>query len=71
MTEAAARFTVNTFVLLQSDAVTLRRTRPIRAPAGCSEKAGFEFEGRLRSSAVKDGQVLDQMLYSRIKSING
>jgi RimJ/RimL family protein N-acetyltransferase len=30
------------------------------------EKAGFVREGRLRSSVIKDGQVLDQLLYARI-----
>lgn len=28
------------------------------------EKAGFTLEGRLRSSAFKDGQVIDQLLYA-------
>ncbi len=32
------------------------------------EKAGFAFEGRLTSRVVKNGQVLDQLLYARIKS---
>jgi RimJ/RimL family protein N-acetyltransferase len=31
------------------------------------EKAGFLLEGRLRSSVTKDGQILDQFLYSRIR----
>jgi len=31
------------------------------------EKAGFALEGRLRRSAIKDGQILDQFLYSRIR----
>jgi RimJ/RimL family protein N-acetyltransferase len=30
------------------------------------EKAGYEREGRLRASAVKDGHPRDQLLYSRI-----
>jgi len=30
------------------------------------EKAGFELEGRLRRSAVKDGRVIDQLLYSYV-----
>jgi RimJ/RimL family protein N-acetyltransferase len=28
------------------------------------EKAGYQFEGRLRRAAVKDGQVRDQLLYA-------
>ena len=31
------------------------------------EKAGFTLEGRLRRSAIKDGQILDQFLYSQIR----
>jgi [ribosomal protein S5]-alanine N-acetyltransferase len=32
------------------------------------EKAGFELEGRLRSSAIKDGKVLDQFMYACVRS---
>ena len=32
------------------------------------EKAGFALEGRLRSSVIKDGEVLDQLLYARIRA---
>lgn len=31
------------------------------------EKAGFSFEGCLRSHAVKNGRIVDMKLYSRIK----
>jgi RimJ/RimL family protein N-acetyltransferase len=37
-----------------------------RASARVLEKAGFALEGVLRSSAIKDGRVLDQLLYARI-----
>jgi RimJ/RimL family protein N-acetyltransferase len=30
------------------------------------EKADYVYEGRMRSSAIKDGVVLDQLLYARI-----
>lgn len=30
------------------------------------EKAGYQREGVLRASAIKDGQVLDEYLYARI-----
>lgn len=38
-------------------------------PASCRvlEKAGFRFEGRLRRRAVKDGHVLDELLYARLR----
>ena len=39
-----------------------------RASARVLEKAGFTLEGLLRSSAIKDGRVLDQLLYARIRA---
>ena len=30
------------------------------------EKAGFEFEGRLRSRVLKDGELLDDLVYARL-----
>jgi len=38
------------------------------ASARVLEKAGFTLEGVLRSSALKDGRVLDQLLYARIRA---
>jgi RimJ/RimL family protein N-acetyltransferase len=38
-----------------------------RASARVLEKAGFTLEGIMRSSAVKDGRVVDQLLYARIR----
>ncbi len=35
-----------------------------RASARVLEKAGYRFEGTLRRSAIKDGVVLDQLLYA-------
>lgn len=31
------------------------------------EKAGFQYEGTLRSNAVKNGKVLDMKMYSLLK----
>lgn len=33
------------------------------------EKAGYLREGRLRQSAVKDGRVVDQYLYARVRDL--
>jgi ribosomal-protein-alanine N-acetyltransferase len=30
------------------------------------EKAGFELEGRMKKSAIKDGKILDQLLYAYV-----
>lgn len=35
------------------------------------EKAGYQLEGNLRQSAVKDGQVLDGLLYARVREFGG
>jgi RimJ/RimL family protein N-acetyltransferase len=32
------------------------------------EKTGFELEGRMRCSVIKDGKITDQLLYAFIKS---
>jgi ribosomal-protein-alanine N-acetyltransferase len=37
------------------------------ASARVLEKAGFSLEGRLRNYVVKDGEVLDSLLYARTK----
>lgn len=35
------------------------------ASARVLEKAGYEFEGRLRKSVFKDGKTIDQLIYAR------
>ena len=37
------------------------------ASARVLEKAGFTFEGRLKYHVLKDGKLLDSLLYARIK----
>jgi [ribosomal protein S5]-alanine N-acetyltransferase len=37
------------------------------ASARVLEKAGFTLEGRLRQAVIKDGQVLDQLVYGRLR----
>jgi [ribosomal protein S5]-alanine N-acetyltransferase len=38
-----------------------------QASARVLEKAGFELEGRLRASVIKDGQIGDQLMYAKIR----
>jgi RimJ/RimL family protein N-acetyltransferase len=42
-------------------------------PGSCRvlERAGYQLEGRLRQSAVKDGQVLDGLLYAAVREFKG
>ncbi|HET6972421.1 MAG TPA: GNAT family protein [Pyrinomonadaceae bacterium] len=37
------------------------------ASARVLEKAGYEFEGRLRKSVTKDGQTIDQLMFAKIR----
>ena len=39
-----------------------------KASAKVLEKAGFQYEGTLRSNAVKNGKVVDMKLYARLKT---
>lgn len=38
-----------------------------RASCRVLEKAGFQYEGTLRSNAIKNGKVLDMKMYSLLK----
>jgi len=38
-----------------------------RASARVLEKAGYEFEGRMRKSVTKDGQTIDQLIYAVVR----
>jgi RimJ/RimL family protein N-acetyltransferase len=38
-----------------------------RASARVLEKAGYEFEGRLRKSVTKDGKTIDQLMYAVVR----
>jgi Acetyltransferases, including N-acetylases of ribosomal proteins len=67
MTEAVGAFSDFCF-----DRFSLRRiyAEPFannRASARVLEKAGFVFEGRLKNYVLKDGQLLDSLLYARTK----
>jgi ribosomal-protein-alanine N-acetyltransferase len=37
------------------------------ASARVLEKAGFAFEGRMRQNVIKEGQILDSLLYARLR----
>jgi RimJ/RimL family protein N-acetyltransferase len=36
------------------------------ASARVLEKAGYVFEGRLRRSVIKEGEILDELLYAYV-----
>jgi RimJ/RimL family protein N-acetyltransferase len=68
MTETVARFTEYAFDRFQLLRIYAEPYATNRSSCRVLEKADFALEGRLRSSAIKDGQVLDQLLYARIRS---
>jgi RimJ/RimL family protein N-acetyltransferase len=37
------------------------------ASARVLEKAGFVFEGRLKNNVIKDGKLLDSLLYAKTR----
>ena len=66
MTEAVARFTDYAFERFQLTRIYAEPYAGNRSSCRVLEKAGYVLEGRLRSSAIKDGQILDQLLYARV-----
>ncbi len=67
MTEAVTQFTAWAFAHLDLYRLFANVFATNAASARVLEKAGFECEGRLRASVFKNGQILDQLLYARIK----
>jgi [ribosomal protein S5]-alanine N-acetyltransferase len=67
MTEAVSKFAE--YIFENSQLVRIYAEPYANNLSSCRvlEKAGFALEGRLRSSVIKDGQVLDQLLYARIR----
>lgn len=66
MSEAVAAFTewaIGHFALTRVYASTFEHNP---ASARVLEKAGFTLEGRLRRSVLKEGRVMDSMLYAKV-----
>jgi len=67
MTEAVSKFAEYVFEKFQLMRVYAEPYANNLGSCRVLEKAGFVLEGRLRSSVIKDGQVLDQLLYARVR----
>ena len=67
MTETVAAFTDFCFENFTLRRVSAEVFANNPASARVLEKAGFTFEGRLRNNVVKDGELLDSLLYARTK----
>ena len=67
VTEAVGAFTDFCFQNFQLRRVYAEPFANNSASARVLEKAGFIFEGRLKNNVVKDGELLDSLLYARTK----
>lgn len=67
MSEAVAAFTEWSFLELRL--VRLHAAVYARNPASARvlEKAGYEFEGRLRARYFRDGEFIDGLLYAKVR----
>jgi ribosomal-protein-alanine N-acetyltransferase len=68
MTEAVAKFTEYAFECFQLQRIYAEPYASNANSCRVLGKAGYVLEGRLRSSVIKDGQILDQLLYARIRA---
>nr|DAV53409.1 MAG TPA: acetyltransferase [Caudoviricetes sp.] len=68
MTEAVRQICV--YVFEKSDIIRIYAEPFAYNAASCRvlEKAGFQYEGTLRSNAVKNGEVIDMKMYSLLKT---
>ena len=61
--KAVTRYAVDTHGLFRLYAVPFESNK---ASARVLEKAGYQWEGRMRKSALKDGKVIDQLMYAYV-----
>jgi RimJ/RimL family protein N-acetyltransferase len=67
MTEAVAAFTDFCFEEFQLRRIHAEPFANNPASARVLEKAGFAFEGRIKNNVLKNGELLDSLLYARTK----
>lgn len=70
MTEAVRQ--ICEYVFSKSDIIRIYVEPFAYNTASCRvlEKAGFQYEGILRSNAIKNGKVIDMKMYSKIKELS-
>ncbi len=67
VTEAVCAFVLHGFKTLPLDRIYASAYENNPASVRVLEKAGFQFEGRMRKNVIKDGQVLDSLLYAKLR----
>ena len=65
MSEVVSAFVDHCFANLPLHRISAEALENNPASARVLEKAGFVFEGRLRKNVIKDGQILDSLLYAK------
>jgi [ribosomal protein S5]-alanine N-acetyltransferase len=68
MTEAVGRFSQYAFQSFHLMRIYAEPYANNLSSCRVLEKVGFAFEGRLRRSVIKNGQILDQFLYAQIRT---
>lgn len=70
MTEAVRQ--ICEYVFSKSDIIRIFAEPFAYNIASCRvlEKVGFQYEGTLRSNALKNGKVIDMKMYSKIKELS-
>ena len=66
MSEAVRSFTEAAFTHFNLVRIYAEPYATNQASCRVLEKAGFVFEGRLRCSAIKNNQIIDQLLYAKV-----
>jgi len=67
MTEAVAKFSEFAFEAFHLVRIYAEPYATNDPSCRVLEKAGFALEGRLRASVIKDGRILDQLLYAKLR----
>ncbi|MEO5721770.1 MAG: GNAT family protein [Chthoniobacterales bacterium] len=67
MTEVVPAFVANRFAALPLGRIFAEVYANNPASVRVLEKAGFAFEGRLRKNVIKEGEILDTLLYALVR----
>jgi RimJ/RimL family protein N-acetyltransferase len=67
MSEAVAKFSQYVFERFELVRVYAEPYASNASSCRVLEKGGFALEGRMRCSVIKDGEILDQLLYARVR----
>ena len=67
MTDAVRVFVAERFAVVPLQRIFAQVYARNLASARVLEKAGFQFEGRLRNNVIKDGEILDSLLYAKLR----